>query len=366
MTPADNEIVNTLSFDLAPVIEGSIIEIECPGCPVMITNLEGQSKYNTAPVISKLRFDFSISHDGERDNLLLNGHQLYPVIEIFDSVSQRPKVPLSADQLIQTPSGKWAHAATPSLGHALAFRTTAVSSEDQTEFTFVNLQVIQIDDHCIASFPNIYIKLLSTPSGKLMIGDIDVSPDFKDQSAFCPVVHVEQDVNVAVGHARPTAECTSLLCEWRAAIAENLEKAKQRVQGCGRKRPEGSHMTRPNNHGHGRPRPHGPHRAHRHHHRHGGFARFLRSIVFHVFIPIMIGVVVGITASLVGMVVGHIAIFIWRLLFRRGERATYSRVVQEIKEDYEGKSSPELENPPPVYEDAPAYEEEEVVVIEKV
>jgi hypothetical protein len=61
------------------------------------------------------------------------------------------------------------------------------------------------------------------------------------------------------------------------------------------------------------------------------------------------------------MVVGHIAIFIWRALFRRGQRPQYSKLQQEeiVVEDVTDatKSFIEPEGPPPVYE--------EVVVVEK-
>jgi hypothetical protein len=80
----------------------------------------------------------------------------------------------------------------------------------------------------------------------------------------------------------------------------------------------------------------------------------------HVVIPVLIGIMVGITASLVGMVVGHTVIFIWRALFRRGQRPQYAKVQQEeVDEDVtdEIKGLMEHQGPPPVYE--------EVVVIEK-
>jgi hypothetical protein len=55
------------------------------------------------------------------------------------------------------------------------------------------------------------------------------------------------------------------------------------------------------------------------------------------------------------MIVGHIAIFFWRLFFRRGERGQYCRVKQEEAvegADEEGKAFLENQGPPPVYEDA--------------
>jgi hypothetical protein len=70
---------------------------------------------------------------------------------------------------------------------------------------------------------------------------------------------------------------------------------------------------------------------------------------------------VGITASLLGMVVGHIAIFVWRILFRRNTpRQQYIKVQQEEVADEvmdESKGFMAHQGPPPVYE--------EVVIVEK-
>lgn len=98
-----------------------------------------------------------------------------------------------------------------------------------------------------------------------------------------------------------------------------------------------------------------PHRPYRHHHRHGGIARFLKGIVMHIFIPVLIGIMVGITASLIGMVAGHVVIFAWRMLFRRGCKGSCSKracgkVEQAETTDDETKSFLAHQGPPPEYE----------------
>ena len=73
----------------------------------------------------------------------------------------------------------------------------------------------------------------------------------------------------------------------------------------------------------------------------------------------MIGVVVGVTTSLIGMVVGHLVVFIWRVLFRRGQRGQYRKVQQEdavTEGDEETKTFLDHQGPPPTYEEAPSYE----------
>jgi hypothetical protein len=77
-------------------------------------------------------------------------------------------------------------------------------------------------------------------------------------------------------------------------------------------------------------------------------------------IPITVGVVAGVTASLVGMAVGHLAIFIWRALFRRGGKGAYSKVQHEdvsVEEgEDESKSFLEHQSAPPSYEEAAVEE----------
>jgi len=64
----------------------------------------------------------------------------------------------------------------------------------------------------------------------------------------------------------------------------------------------------------------------------------------------------GIVASLVGVIIGQLAIFLWRALFRRNQQPSEYQKVDQV-EAAEGKEDPEALLAPPVYEDAPAYEE---------
>ena len=329
ISSADKDIIKTLPFEDAVAIDGRLLQITCPGCPVTITDIEG--KMHPTQVESALRLNFSLSHN-DADQLLLNGLQIYPI----DLHSESFMEPLVAPQLIKSPSGTWEYASTPKLGYSLRISHPVTrSNQDQLDLIIIHLEILEVADKFVDGIPIIEIKLLETPSRKLMIGDAEISS---------PKSHSPEPTD-------EEQECTTIICKWRAIIAGKLSKLK----GCGGKK------SRPNApvsgvrpHGHGRPRPHGPHRPHRHHHRHGGFARFLRSVVLHVFIPVVVGIVVGVTASLVGMIVGNLVIFLWRVLFRRGQRAEYSRVQQEetTAEDEDSKSVIEHRDPPPVYEDA--------------
>lgn len=341
ISSADTDIIKTLPFEDAVGIDGRVMEINCPGCPV-VTDLEG--KLHSVQADSILQLNFSTSHNNGVDQLLLNGLQLYPI----DPQSASFMEPLTASQMIKSADDTWQYASTPKLGYSLSIKHPASTGQDQLNLVVIHLEIVEVADKFIPGLPTIDLQLLETSSGKLMIGNTGITAPASVSSP------TEDD-----------KECTTLLCKWRAIVADRLAALKK---GCGSKHPKPEvrpvfvpkpHHGNKHHGGHGRPpsgiRPHhGAHRPYRHHHRHGGFARFVRGIVLHVFVPVLIGIMVGITASLIGMVVGHIVIFTWRLLFRRGQ-PKYAEVKQEEAEEEaedESKSFLEHQGPPPQYEDA--------------
>lgn len=340
ISEADTDVIKTLPIENAVAMDGRVIDINCPGCQFPLEKVPAELADSSAPLNKQLRFDFTIEHgEGEGDKLMLNGNQLYPV----DPIAQTFIEPLRADLRLETSEGMTT-VDTPKLGYSLSVEHPT-AAEDQISLVALRFEVVEIDQVFISGFPVIELKMLETASGKLMIGDSAVTPGL-------PLVTEGQ-------------ECTTILCKWRAIVAGKISQMKGSLKkgGCHGKRPSGhgpkfsgarpagtedAPMRRP-----GHIRPHHGQRPHHFHHRHGGFARFLRNIVFHVFIPIMIGVVVGMSAGLVGLVVGHFIVFVWRVVFRRGQRAQYSRVEQE--EYIVSPKEAESDLPPPVYEDAPEY-----------
>ncbi|KAE8442603.1 hypothetical protein EG329_003026 [Mollisiaceae sp. DMI_Dod_QoI] len=328
ISSADKDIVTTLPFEDAVAIDTRVMEINCPGCPAL-PEIEGKMHMKQPP--SMLKLNFSISHD-DVDQLLLNGLPIYPI----DPLSGAFLEPLTAPLMALTMEKTWEQTSTPKLGYSLRVHHPAVHSEqDQLDLVVLHLEILEVGEKFLSGLPNVEIKLLETPSRKLMIGDGQITQ---------PKSEV----------AKPTdedQECTTIICKWRAIVADRLSKWKS----CGSKaRPESPHAfsSHKKPHHHGRP---GPHRPFRHHHRHGSFARFLKGIVLHVFIPVLIGIMVGITASLVGMVAGHIVIFVWRTVFRRGRSQAYAEVKQQDaneESDEEVKSFLAHQGPPPEYQDA--------------
>ncbi|KAB8295957.1 hypothetical protein EYC80_008777 [Monilinia laxa] len=329
ISKSDTDIVNALPFDATIEADGRMLAVDCPGCPISAQDIQGGR--HDLKGLNKLMFNFSVSHDNGMDRVLLNGLQFYP-IDMEPSLGR-----LAAPQLIKTTENKWVEAAEPDLGYALRIhKPISYSKQDQIDLVIATLEIIEVGNKFVDTVDSIEIKILTTPSGKLMIGDAQViSPS--------PKSHLPNPVDDG-------QECTTMLCKWRAIIEDKLSALKK---GCGGKAQPASHHNRPQVNGHprlhgqhGGPGPHGHHGGHGDHGRHGG-------VVLHIVIPIIIGIVAGITASLVGMIVGHIVIFMWRLLFRRGSQGSYTKVQQDdvAEEGIEDKSFIQHQGPPPVYED---------------
>ena len=324
-----------LSFEDAVAMDGHVVEINCPGCPVT-TVIDGKTLY--ASVESMLQLNFTISHEGA-DQLSLNGLQIYPLEFQADAFME----PLRASQMVKSPDNTWHYASTPQLGYSLSVQHQATGTNDQIKLVSINVGILEVADEFLSGIPSVDIKLLETPTGQLMIGDAQI-------------VAPKSSTSTPTDEGQ---ECTTIICKWKAIVASKLSDMKKcgskarpgAIQMLGSKPHHGKHHGDHN--GHRRPRPHGSHQSSRHHHK-NGLARFFRGIVLHVFIPLLIGCMVGIAASLIGMVVGHTAIFAWRLLFRRGQNQRYTRVLQSdvaVVDDEENKKSLESQAPPPVYSD---------------
>jgi hypothetical protein len=335
ISEADTDIIKTLPFEDAIAMDGRVMEVSCPGCPV-VTDIEG--KMHVTETDSVLKLNFSISHDGV-DQLLLNGLPIYPINPSAASFME----PLTASQMVKAEDNTWQYASTPVLGYSISVRRPVSSEQDHLDLVSVHLEIVEVADKFLSGIPTVDLKLLQTPSGQLMIGDAEIVAPSSPSSA-------------------PAQECTTILCKWRAIIADRLAQMKG-WKGCGGESRPATTATEAEpkpHHGHDGGRPH-HHPHHYKHGKHGGLARVLKGIAIHIFIPVLIGILCGITASLVGMFVGHIAIFTWRFFFRGSEHhARYHKCPHgkaAIKDvDEESKGFLEHQDPPPEYVEAPVDE----------
>ncbi|KAL2062203.1 hypothetical protein VTL71DRAFT_6469 [Oculimacula yallundae] len=319
MSSADIDATSTIPLNTV-AMNGRVVEISCPGCPV---STEFNGEVITTEGESTLEFTFNIeaSSDNGPDRLMLDGVQIYPV-----DPTQTFMEPLTAAQMVKNADETWKYASNPKLGYSLAIGGSAGSSEDHLHLVAVHLEIIEVANKFVSGIPTIDLQLLETPSGKLMIG--------------------KSDVTAAINSS---GECTTLLCKWRAIVADRVAALKKGCGGSKRPTPQVRPIHEPTHHFN---RPHAKPHGWRHHHRQGTFTRILRGIVLHILVPVLIGVMVGITASLIGMVVGQIVISVWRMLFRRGQN--YNEVNQEEVDEEsidDSKVLLESQGPPPQYED---------------
>jgi len=310
---ADTDIVNTLPFEAKSGAEGRTLNLECKKCPVpSYQHAELTWVYG---VESKLQLHFSIA-ENEIDTLNLNDVQIFPPHEL-------PLEPLSALQITQETQDN-NYTVFLRLGYELNVTPIVKSEEDQLELILVRFQVVEIGGKFVDGLESVQLKLLKTPSGKLMIGDVKTAPTVNPGGK----------------------DCQTLLCQLKSIMTGDLSPLKPK-KGCGSKKVPHKTLS----HGHGSDR--GPHRSDRHH----GLSRFLHALkraAFHVIIPVFIGIAAGFAASMVGIFVGQSVVFLWRTFYRRGRRGPYSRVEQfETKADEKDQEEPLLEHqdPPPVYED---------------
>jgi hypothetical protein len=317
ISSSDTDIVNTLPFEVESEAIGQALDLPCMKCPV------ATSQGWVRDVESKLRLQFSIHDDIDTDKLYLNGFQIYPAQVAQSDPLTALQLAANADENSFLPNLR--------LGYELRITPVVKSEQDQLELINIQLQIIEIANKFVDGLESVELKLLKTPSGKLMIGDLKTAPTTNPGSK----------------------DCKSLVCKLRVILANKLGQLKPKKGGCMKTRPhKAASHPEGGRHGHGS---HGPHRHHNHH----GLARFfhaLKSIALHILIPVFIGVVAGFTASLIGMIVGQAVVFLWRTFYRRGRKGAYSKVQQDEttvsrKGGDEAQAFLEHQGPPPVYED---------------
>lgn len=332
----DKDIIESIPFEVEAASQGRLLEVECTGCPIEAAKGAAVS-WNHAK--SLLRLNFTIEHLAEQpDALKLNGVQIMPV----DTAASLQG--LHADQLIQAPDGTWAYSSTPELGYSLSIKPYHDGQQDMSIYA-LHLRIIEVANEFVRHIPAVDLRVISTPTGQLMVAEskIQSSPWLK--------------VSAAGG-----ADCSTLLCKWKAIIAS---KTKGLKKGCGHKtdrphrvpRPYGIKGGRPKPEGFGKPHPHGQYHHRRPHS--DAFYRFLRALTVHVLVPVLVGMGIGITASVVGMLMGQFIVLIWRTFFRHGERGQCrDRATEETDDgcDEETKGFLEGQEQPPVYQ--------EVIVVE--
>ena len=282
ISTADSDIVEALPFVEAQTIgQSQTLKLDCPGCPVKIRHHDGH-RASKMDVANHLELTFSIDTAGEVDSLLVNDFQLYPTSASWYKTLRAPQVLDITSMATKHPQK--GQPAMPQLGYTLGIRPVPTEADDQhLSLVEVDLQIIEVGYSFNDAIPAVSLKLIETPSGKLMIASIDV-------------VKPEEETSKPAGAAEE--ECQNVFCSWRQSIVKGFKSmAPQCHKG----------------HGHA----HAQHRKPGHYkHRHT-WGRLLQNITWSIVLPVLIGLVAGVSVALIGMMMGTLVVFIWRLVFRR-------------------------------------------------
>lgn len=400
LTPADK--ADTLSIDVPPVNAKSVIlQLPCSECAfsgkeakIEDVEAEDDSLFWIQGGANNVIMNLTISEDGQR--LEVNGEAIYPLGLQVANMFHAPKiyvnqVPSSASwEAIKSGNAK----ATPLevTGHGVSIVEENVVSPEGDVLIPIKHTIFELE-HQPVSLDEVTVQLLKTHKGELLIVHAESTAreaPRPDDFFGPPPEEMPEDFLFPFPPSKdgppgpPPAdfgkhkECKNLpaaLCKFRNIVQDKIIGMKK--GGChGRKggRPhlgklpghiKPPHFPRPDGidgkpHHHGRPhhmRPHGHHGHHRHHFMHA-FTRGLAAVL----IPTMAGVAVGMTVSLLGLLVGRLIGFLWIRLYRGGRRGYASVALDESsadKADVEKEVMVEEEaiEAPPIYEQAPAYEE---------
>ncbi|RYP86978.1 hypothetical protein DL769_000621 [Monosporascus sp. CRB-8-3] len=359
-----DDIITTLpvptevDFDVnvPKVAQAQNLKLNCPGCPVRVfphwKGQKGNAEINT-DIPSHLELDFSIEPSDDVDRLMLNGYELYPKSDPFKNTLTAALLPEFGDKKMKRPhhfKGPRPHSI-QNLGFGLQIRVVpSADSDDALELVVVDLQIIEVGNAFVDGIPNVEIKLVKTPSGKLMIADL--APTVSETAHETPM--------------DAQKECTTMFCKWLAMAKQQFGRFRPGKHCGGRPvhtNQESGHFAahRPHHPGH-------PGHAHHHHEFKHSWKHLLKNIATQILLPVAIGIMAGVTASVLGMMVGTFVVYVWRTFVRRpsstrrrhrGHGHSSKAAVNEavVEEEKSGLMAHQEESDVP-----PAYVEEGVAV----
>jgi hypothetical protein len=365
ITEVDAELVAPLVTVPDNGVESVDVKVNCPGCPVIIHGHRVPKFMEDMP--HHLDITLSVEHHAEgTDRLLANGFELYPnpdpLHEVFSATPRLDNPPWGAKGRGKwgPPWGKWGHhkdgeehghhrrpggpfgrkgPQPQPLGFSLSTGTLAKDAGSELELLEVDLKIIEVGGQFISGIPELQVKLIKDPTGRLTIGKVE---------------KVELEAP-AVAPATPQ-QCTSFICKWMASIFGS--------KGCHGSK-SGSAPVQEVEQDASTEAPHMPSEPARHMNvPERSWGRLFKNIAAHIILPVLIGIVAGVSVSLIGMVVGTLIVSAWRTFVRRPShhhhhhhhRRHHSRksvqmdpAVVEEKQALMDNVEPEVA--PPVYED---------------
>ncbi|CAN8100299.1 unnamed protein product [Discula destructiva] len=284
------------------------VNLECIGCPPVFKKHHGKKHHKQHP--SHLQLDFA----ADQGRLTVNGFELYPNSDPFSNVLVAPQIPdmkkkkhhnkhhkddkddtkaLKSHHMFR-PHDLKAKAVDQQLGFSLAIHPVTKTTDEQLDLITVDLQIIEVGSAFVDGLPKIRAHLIQSPENDLLLGKIE-----QIASDTAPNSMVDND-----------AECTTILCKWRALVAAQF--AKMKMHGCagmmGHKAGHGGHHAQEDGQEVGQ-------MTHQQQHAHG-WALLFRKLTSHIILPVLVGIVAGVTVSILGMIVGTLLVGLWRTFVR--------------------------------------------------
>ncbi|KAI2464643.1 hypothetical protein F4781DRAFT_412419 [Annulohypoxylon bovei var. microspora] len=310
VSEADNRLATTLPVPISADFANDArrLKLKCPGCEVRLPPHHRMTD-TAKDVVRYLELDFSIEPTGSADRLMLNGFELYPNADPFRS-SLAAVVLLDTHRKTKRPmhsKGPQPEAA-QALGFGMQTRPISSPEEDSFELVMIDLDIIEVDNVFLDGIPNVQIKLVKTPTGQLMIGDIETTDSEMKQ-------HNPMDKQ---------EECTTFLCKWKAIVMQKLASLRLHKGGCGghRTHAKGSGQAKQDGAINVRPSVGDSHPPS---HRERNWGLLFKNIASHILLPVAIGLLAGVAASILGMMVGTFVVFLWRVVARRGSSRRHHR-----------------------------------------
>lgn len=370
----DVEILESIPFESATLAQTQTVTLDCPGCPPVFNSHHGKPNHQKQHN-SHLELNFSIDQGAGGDRLMLNGFELYPNSDPFTNVLVAPQVAekpkqgkgrkenkkhgedvgeLIEDEIKALLSH---HKGRPGQGKLVVEQQLGFSlhihpedtADEGLDLILVDLQIIEVGSVFVDGLANMRINLIKSPDNDLVIVKIEQTAS---ESVSTPM---EED-----------KQCTTMLCKWKAIVADKLSKMK--MHGCGGKM---GAKVEP-----GHAQPHHPNGHNGLFDKPNGWSLLFRKLTSHIILPVLVGIAAGVTVSIVGMIVGTLMVGIWRK-FVRGQsffpqhrRRSHSggshhhkaaRAEAAAEEEKAGLMQEDVSELPPAYDDDAIVEQRTVV-----
>lgn len=384
LAPSDDKDFAFSTFSVVNP-KNQVVRVPCSACLFPYSKGEGVKEeaenpedtwFHIQSASNDLVFNFTVS---DSQSLELNGATVLNAEDVFRAPDlYLDQVPSSASNIeIENGEAPRAPLQVNSMGVGLS-NDPASSSGDR----LMSLHILTFGLESVTIMEGVVVELLRTIEGELLILSVERKAGPGSEMPLFKAVVIDEVEEVE------DQRCGAF-CKIKSVIESKINDLKSfahskkpgKKPGCNRRpfpggklpshikpgflHPEVQHAEEDD-----QPVPpffHGgrPHHGHHRHHRHHGFFHYFVRGALAVAVPILAGVAVGMFISVASLLIGRFVSFLWTK-FVRGGRSGYESIslddeaelgeaeISDEKVVYVAETDLEA---PPVYENAPAYEE---------